>query len=93
MRIVFMGTPDFALESLKALYNSKHEIIAVITQPDKPRNRGMSVSFSPVKEFAVANNIPVLQPEKVKNNQEFLEEYKSLQADASKHATARADIL
>ena len=68
MRVVFMGTPDFALESLKELYNSKHEIVAVVTQPDKPRNRGMSVSFSPVKEFAVEHNIPVLQPEKVKNN-------------------------
>lgn len=83
MKIVFMGTPDFALESLKSLYNSKHEIIAVVTQPDKPRNRGMSVSFSPVKEFAIENNIPVLQPEKVKNNQEFLEEYKALQPDVA----------
>jgi len=83
MRIVFMGTPDFALESLKALYNSKHEIIAVVTQPDKPRNRGMSVSFSPVKEFAIENNIPVLQPERVKNNQEFLETYQSLNPDVA----------
>jgi len=83
MRIVFMGTPDFALESLKALYKSKHEIVAVVTQPDKPRNRGMSVSFSPVKEFAIEHNILVLQPEKVKNNQEFLEEYKALNPDVA----------
>lgn len=83
MRIVFMGTPDFALESLKALYSSKHEIIAVVTQPDKPRNRGMTVSFSPVKEFAISNNIQVLQPEKVKNNQDFLEKYKALQPDVA----------
>lgn len=83
MRIVFMGTPDFALESLKALYDTKHEIVAVVTQPDKPRNRGMSLSFSPVKEFAIEHNILVLQPEKIKNNQEFLEEYKSLQPDVA----------
>jgi len=80
MRIVFMGTPDFAVESLRKLYNSQHTIAGVITMPDKPAGRGHKVQFSPVKQFALENNIPLLQPEKLKDEQ-FLEELKNLNAD------------
>ncbi len=63
MNIVFMGTPDFAEASLSALLHTRHVISAVFTQPDKPRGRGMQKSFSPVKELALAHDIPVYQPE------------------------------
>jgi methionyl-tRNA formyltransferase len=63
MKIIFMGTPDFAVHSLNALIKSKHEVAAVFTQPDKPRNRGKKVTFSPVKQAALQHNIPVYQPE------------------------------
>jgi len=62
MRIVFMGTPDFAKQSLMRLYRDGHDIACAFTQPDKPRNRGMKVSPSPVKDFAIDNGIPVFQP-------------------------------
>lgn len=65
MRIVFMGTPDFAAASLKKLIDKKYDIAAVFTQPDKPRDRGMKLSYSPVKELALENNIPVYQPTKL----------------------------
>lgn len=65
MRIVFMGTPDFAAASLKKLIDKKYDISAVFTQPDKPRDRGMKLSYSPVKELALENNIPVYQPTKL----------------------------
>ena len=67
MRIVFMGTPDFAAESLKKLIDEKYDIAAVFTQPDKPRNRGMQLSFSPVKQLALEHNIPVYQPTKLRD--------------------------
>jgi len=66
MNIIFMGTPDFAVPTLEGLINSNHKIIAVFTQPDRPKGRGREVVPSPVKVKADANNIPVLQPEKVK---------------------------
>ena len=53
MRIIFMGTPDFAKESLEAVYNAGHEVLAVVTNPDRPKGRGMKLVSSPVKEFAV----------------------------------------
>jgi methionyl-tRNA formyltransferase len=81
MKIVFMGTPDFSIPSLKILLESKHKILAVITQPDKERGRGQKISFTPVKQFAVDKNIPVYQPEKLKGNQEFVEQMKALQPD------------
>ena len=65
MRIVFMGTPDFAEASLKKLIDEGFPVVGVFTQPDKPRGRGMEMSFSPVKTLALANNIPVYQPEKM----------------------------
>ena len=81
LNILFMGTPDFAKESLEAVYNSKYNIIGVVTNPDKPKGRGMKVVASPVKEFAIEKNIPVYQPEKVKNNTEFIEKIKELNPD------------
>jgi len=80
MKIVFMGTPDFALPSLDKLYKSNHEVIAVVTAPDKERGRGQKVSFTPVKEFALHNNLPLLQPEKLKDDS-FADELKRLNAD------------
>ena len=71
MNIVFMGTPDFALESLKALNEHNYNINCVMTNPDKPKGRGMKLTYSPVKEYAIKNNIKVYQPEKIKNNVEF----------------------
>ena len=62
MKIVFMGTPDFSVPALKALYNAGHEIAAVVTQPDKPKGRGKAMQFTPVKEAAVELDIPVYQP-------------------------------
>ena len=67
MRIVFMGTPDFAAASLKKLIDKKYDIAAVFTQPDKPRDRGMKLSYSPVKELALENNIPVYQPTRLRD--------------------------
>lgn len=62
MRIVFMGTPDFAVASLRRLVEDGHEVVGVFTQPDKPKNRGMKLTFSPVKECALTQNLPVYQP-------------------------------
>ena len=67
MRIVFMGTPDFAVASLQKLINDDYDVVGVFTQPDKPRNRGMKLSFSPVKELAIQAGIPVFQPEKMRD--------------------------
>ncbi|MBQ7693121.1 MAG: methionyl-tRNA formyltransferase [Oscillospiraceae bacterium] len=67
MRVVFMGTPDFAAASLKKLIEEKFDIAGVFTQPDKPKGRGMEMSFSPVKELALANDLPVYQPEKMRD--------------------------
>ena len=81
MRILFMGTPDFALESLKALYEAKYDIIGVVTNVDKPKGRGMKMVASPVKEYAIEKNLQVYQPVKVRNNPGFLEGVKKLNPD------------
>ena len=81
MKIVFMGTPDFAEESLKAIYASGHEIVGVVTNPDRPKGRGMKMIPSPVKEFAIEKNLKIYQPEKIKNNEEFINELKNLKPD------------
>ena len=81
MNIVFMGTPDFAVESLKALYEAGHNILAVVSQPDKPSGRGMKLMPTPTKEFALEKGIKVYQPEKVRKNNEFIEELKALNPD------------
>ena len=81
MRILFMGTPDFALESLKALYEANYDIVGVVTNVDKPKGRGMKLIASPVKEYAIEKNLKIFQPQKVKNNLEFIEEIKKLNPD------------
>ena len=81
LNIVFMGTPDFARESLEAVYNAGHNILGVVTNIDKPKGRRMKMMASPVKEYAIEKNIPVYQPEKVKKNVEFIEEIKALNPD------------
>jgi methionyl-tRNA formyltransferase len=80
MRIIFMGTPDFAVASLKALIEAGEEVVAVVTGPDKPAGRGQKLHESAVKKFAVSQNIPVLQPVKLRAP-EFLAELKSYNAD------------
>ena len=69
VRILFMGTPDFAVASLSALLAAGHEVCGVFTQPDKPKNRGMKLQASPVKEFALAHDIPVFQPVKMRDGE------------------------
>lgn len=80
IRIVFMGTPEFAVESLKALIEHGYQVVGVITAPDKPAGRGRQMTESAVKKYAVENGLQVLQPEKLKNP-EFLAELESLKAD------------
>jgi len=79
-KIVFMGTPEFAVASLDALVNAGYNVVGVVTAQDKPAGRGMKLSESAVKKYAVEQNLKILQPEKLKN-QAFLEELRSLQAD------------
>ena len=67
MKIVFMGTPDFSVETLKQILAAGHEVSLVVTQPDRPRGRGKKPSFSPVKEYAMEQNIPCFQPEKIRD--------------------------
>jgi methionyl-tRNA formyltransferase len=81
MKIVFMGTPDFSIPSLKSIYKSNHELAAVVTAPDKERGRGRKITFTPVKQFAVDHNLPVYQPEKLKGNIEFVDQMKELHPD------------
>ena len=81
MKIVFMGTPDFAKESLEAIYNAGHEILGIVTNPDKPKGRGMKLVMSPVKEYAISKNLKIYQPEKVRKNNEFIEQIKKLKPD------------
>ena len=81
MKIIYMGTPDFAVPSLEALYRAGHEICAVVTQPDAKRDRGKKVTFTPVKEKAVELGIEVLQPEKLKNDREVIAKMKAMNPD------------
>jgi len=80
LRIVFMGTPEFAVSTLKKILDNKFNVVGVITAPDKPSGRGRKLQQSAVKEFAVANNLNVLQPTNLKS-EEFLKELKALQAN------------
>ena len=80
MRVVFMGTPDIAATCLNKIIEKGHQVVAVYTQPDRPKNQGMKLAFSPVKEVAVANEIPVYQPENFRQ-EETVEELRSLQPD------------
>ena len=80
LRIVYMGTPEFAVASLDALVSGGYNVVGVVTMPDKPAGRGYKVQFSAVKEYALAHNLTLLQPEKLKDEQ-FLEDLKTLKAD------------
>lgn len=81
LNIVFMGTPDFAKESLQSIVETGHNILAVVTNPDKPKGRGMKMIASPVKEYALEKNYPIFQPEKVRNNPELIEQIRNLKPD------------
>lgn len=81
MKIVYMGTPDFAVPSLEALVRAGHDVACVVTQPDAVRDRGKKVKFSPVKEKALELGLPVLQPEKVRGDAEFLQKMKEIAPD------------
>lgn len=81
MRIVYMGTPDFAVAALEAIIAAGHQVVAVVTQPDKEKGRGKAISMSPVKECALKNNIEVFQPVKLRNNPEAVEQLRSYNAD------------
>lgn len=80
MRVVFMGTPDFAVGTLEAIIEAGHEVVGVFTQPDKPKGRGKAMQFPPVKEAALAHNLPVYQPIKIREAA-FVEELAKLAAD------------
>ncbi|MCD1116150.1 methionyl-tRNA formyltransferase [Chryseobacterium turcicum] len=80
LKVVFLGTPEFAKTALEAIHQSHHEIVGVVTVADKASGRGQKINQSPVKVFAVENNLPVFQPEKLRNP-EFLEELRKLDAD------------
>ena len=101
MRIVFMGTPDFAVPSLRALHEAGHDICGVFTQPDKPRNRGMKLQASPVKGYALSQNLPVFQPSKMRDGEalavlkELAPEIEGILvlADGADRATVKAEIV
>lgn len=80
LRIIFAGTPEFSVPTLEALINSEHEVVAVYTQPDRPRGRGKKMQFTPIKEVAVTHDIPVYQPLSLRNA-EAQEALKALNAD------------
>ncbi|MGB9588331.1 MAG: methionyl-tRNA formyltransferase, partial [Armatimonadota bacterium] len=81
MRIVFMGTSEFAVPILKAILQSRHEVVGVVTQPDKPAGRGRRVRVSPVKQVAEEAGVPIYQPEKVRDR-EFIQLMRELAPDA-----------
>ncbi len=80
LRIVFMGTPDFAVESLKAVVQKGYDVVGVITMPDKPAGRGHKVQFSSVKKYALSKGLTILQPKNLKD-EKFIEELRELKAD------------
>lgn len=81
MKIVFMGTPDFAATSLNALIEANYNIEAVVTNPDRPKGRGMKMLYTPVKEVAISKSIPIFQPERVRNNEDFINKIKEINPD------------
>ena len=80
MKVIFMGTPDFSVGTLEALIEAGHEVALVVTQPDKPKGRGAKMQYTPVKEVAVAHNIPVYQPKRIREP-ECIEELRKYNAD------------
>ena len=81
MRIIFWGTPEYSVKSLEVLKKSDHDIVAVITQPDKKRSRGNKLKPSPVKEYALKEGIQVFTPESIKGNIELISNLKKLTCD------------
>ena len=81
MKIVFWGTPEYSLRSLEVINNSNYELVGVVTQPDKKRSRGNKLIPSPVKQYAIKNNILVISPNQIKNNEDFLNQLKELMPD------------
>lgn len=81
LNIVFMGTPDFAQKSLQKVAEAGHNILGVVTNPDKPKGRGMKLDISPVKKYAQENNFAIYQPQKIRKNIEFIEKIKDLKPD------------
>ena len=90
MKIVFAGTPEFAAQAMRAIYNAGHEIVLALTQPDRRAGRGMHLHASPVKEFALEKNIPVLQPETLRRNS--ADEQKKLQAEDAYQRLSQIDF-
>ncbi|MCT4687366.1 methionyl-tRNA formyltransferase [Vallitalea sp.] len=80
MKVVFMGTPDFSVPTLQELINSEHEVVAVVTKPDKPKGRGNKVLFTPIKEVAISNDIDVYQPQKL-SEKDFVEAMEHINPD------------
>jgi len=80
LRILFMGTPDFAVESLRQIIESGHNVVSVVTMPDKPAGRGQQIIFSPVKKYALENNLQIIQPEKLKSA-DFISTLSDLEID------------
>jgi methionyl-tRNA formyltransferase len=80
LRVAFFGTPDFAVPTLQALLRTRHSVVGVVTQPDRPRGRGQRVTYSPVKQVAATRGLPVLQPERLKD-EAFLASMRAWQAD------------
>lgn len=77
MKVIFMGTPDFSVGTLEALAEAGHEVVLAVTQPDKPKGRGGKMQYTPVKEAALARDIPVYQPKKIREP-ECIEELKNI---------------
>lgn len=80
-KIVFMGTPDFSVSILEAIYNAGHDVALAVSQPDKPAGRDLKIKPTPVKVFCQEHNIPILQPDKIRNNIEFINELKKINPD------------
>ena len=80
-KIVFMGTPDFSVSILEAIYNAGHDVALAVSQPDKPAGRDLKIKPTPVKQFCQEHNIPILQPDKIRNNTEFINELKKINPD------------
>jgi len=81
LKIVFMGTPDFAKESLQLLYENGYSILGVVTNPDKPKGRGMKMTFSPVKQYALEKKLTIYQPDNIKDNPDFINKMRELNPD------------
>ena len=81
LKFIFMGTPEFALPALESVKSSGHKLLAVVTQPDRPKGRGHQLAPPPVKVWADNNQVPVLQPDKIKGNKEFIKHVSNLDPD------------